>query len=78
MNAETQTSGTLGTPTGPFTDTCWQWVDHKFGPMGWFCDEDKREYEGTAGFDNGYWRPVGQEERDAANRDIARLWYEQS
>ena len=56
----------------------WQWIDNAFGPMGWFTNRAKARLEGTEGFTNGHWRPIGPEELAAANADIKRLFHEQA
>lgn len=62
----------------PEEQTKWQWMDNHHGPMGWFSDEDKKEYEGTVEFRNGTWRRLSAEEVATNNRALARLYYEQS
>lgn len=55
----------------------WQWMDNRFGPMGWFTDEGKREHKGGEDFQDGTWREIPEEEVAAANRDLTRLYREQ-
>ena len=62
-----------GTP-----DSKWQWMDNAYGPMGWFSDVQKAEYEGTAEFTNGHWRAIDPKEVAAFHADVKQLAYEQS
>lgn len=56
----------------------WQWVCNTYGPLGWFTDEQRREYEETEEFKDGHWREVPKEEMAEHLRWYARMYYEQS
>lgn len=56
----------------------WQWMDHNFGPMGWFTHEERAEHNGKPEFSNGHWRPISVEEVESMNAAIGQMAYEQS
>jgi hypothetical protein len=56
----------------------WQWMDNRFGGMGWFTAAEKEQHEGTSKFKDGWWRPVPADGVDEFNRYVGRLAYEQS
>lgn len=56
----------------------WQWVSNHVGPMGWFTDGEKKLWERSPKFTDGYWRPIADDERERMNRAIGQMAYEQS
>lgn len=54
----------------------WQWIDDRFGPMGWFGDAYKARVENE--FDGGHWRLIEAEEVERMARIIGQLAHEQS
>ncbi len=56
----------------------WQWMDARFGPMGWFSDADKKRFENTGEFSAGHWRRLAQNEIASMKAYVGRLAYEQA
>jgi hypothetical protein len=56
----------------------WQWMDDRFGPMGWFSDADKKQLENTEEFASGHWRRLATSEVASMNAYVGRLAYEQA
>ena len=56
----------------------WEWVDDRYGAMGWFSDADKRRFENTKEFSAGKWRRLDPKEVAEFRAYIGRLAYEQS
>lgn len=59
-------------------DCQWQWVSNAIGPMGWFTDGEKKLWENSPKFKDGYWRPIQPDELRRMNAMIGQLAYEQS
>ena len=56
----------------------WQWMDDRYGGMGWFTEEEKWACENSPVSANGHWREVPEAERDSMIAMIGQAAYDQA